>query len=237
MPVYDLSQDVETGMPTYPAYEADDGPGYRGDPCVRIEPWVAGEEFQVSQVYLGSHAGTHVDAPTHAVDVTSEDAPDPATLEDFEVEDFRLQARQIDVTGRGERAPVTVEDVPDGVLQDDEIEMVVFHSGWAEKWGEDGYFDHPYLDARLADVLAEAGLAVGVDFLSPDETPTGDREPAFPAHEALLGQGLPIYENLAGLDSFPETRFEFHGYPIPLASERNPPGMDGAPVRAVAVVE
>jgi kynurenine formamidase len=50
-----------------------------------------------------------------------------------------------------------------------------------------------------------------------------------PAHHALLGEGLPIVENLRNLGALPN-RFTLHAYPLRLDA-------DGAPVRAVADVD
>ena len=47
-----------------------------------------------------------------------------------------------------------------------------------------------------------------------------------PVHEAVVGAGRPIVENLTGLGGL--RRFELHALPVALTG-------DGAPVRAVAV--
>ncbi|PIJ48025.1 hypothetical protein BMH30_05900, partial [Leucobacter sp. OLES1] len=54
----DLSHPIETGMPVFP-----------GDPEVRIEPALAVPEdgVAVARLDLGSHAGTHIDAPAHSI--------------------------------------------------------------------------------------------------------------------------------------------------------------------------
>ena len=43
-------------------------PVYEGDPEVSIEPWLSiarGSPVNVSRLSMGSHTGTHVDAPAH----------------------------------------------------------------------------------------------------------------------------------------------------------------------------
>ena len=52
----DLSVPLRTGMPVYP-----------GDPEVRIEPalTVKGHGANVLSLDIGSHSGTHTDAPLH----------------------------------------------------------------------------------------------------------------------------------------------------------------------------
>jgi kynurenine formamidase len=65
--VYDLTHFVETGMPTYP-----------GDPSVAVTPHAthATDGYRVSAVSVGSHTGTHVDAPAHT-------DPDGRTLDSY----------------------------------------------------------------------------------------------------------------------------------------------------------
>jgi len=221
-------------MPVVPA-DGDAPVSYRGDPEVRIEPWATHDEdgFQVSRVTLGTHAGTHVDAPLHFVE-------SGRGLEEFSLQEFHFEALQVDVTGVGPRTAIEFGDLP-GRARDppDEVGLLVIRAGWGERWGRADYFDHPYLHPSLVDHCVTEGLAVGVDFPSPDETATREHDREFdryPAHERLLGNGLLIFENLAGLDAFPERRYEFRAYPLLLTSEERPGGIDGAPVRAVAKV-
>src|SRR5690606_40891197 len=58
MAIIDLSHPLVTGMPVYP-----------GDPGVRITPALElGEHgVAVTRLDLGSHAGTHLDAPSHSI--------------------------------------------------------------------------------------------------------------------------------------------------------------------------
>jgi arylformamidase len=58
MPIYDISRPIAEGMPIWP-----------GDPEVVLESVAsheAGDAYSVSRLCLGSHTGTHVDAPAHA---------------------------------------------------------------------------------------------------------------------------------------------------------------------------
>ena len=58
--VVDLSHPLDDRTPVYP-----------GDPPVRLRParLLEREGFRVQHVHLGSHSGTHVDAPAHVVEV------------------------------------------------------------------------------------------------------------------------------------------------------------------------
>lgn len=213
MPTYDLSHPLETGSQTYP-----------GDPSIAVERAATMEEdgFRVSALALGTHSGTHVDAPSHT-------EADGRSLGTFPIETFRFAARMVDLTGKGARAAIKPDDLPDPVGDED---LLVLRTGWGAHWGTDRYLDHPYLTAAAGEWCAERGYHVATDGLSVDPTPSAnadDDEPdGFGAHHALLGNGRLIVENLRGLDRLPD-RFDLHAYPLAVDA-------DGAPVRAVAVV-
>lgn len=214
----DLTRRVESGMPTYP-----------GDPDVEITPHAThdADGYRVSRLELGTHAGTHIDAPAHT-------EPDGATLGSFDVDRFRFDARLVDCRGVDANGAIGPEAVPEADAGG-EREMLVFRTGWADEWGTDRMTDHPYLAPETAERCAERGYHVGTDALSPDPTGGGGDEDesgndggGVPAHRALLGSGLLIVENLTNLGSVPE-RFELLAFPLRVDA-------DGAPVRAVALM-
>lgn len=193
---------------------------FPGDPPVRVAAAADhdADGYRVSEVAMGSHAGTHVDAPSHT-------EPGGADLDSFPVGTFRFEARVVDCTDLGARETVGPDRVPET-----DADLLVFHTGWDAHWGTDRYLDHPYLAPGTAELLADRGHHVAVDALNPDPTPSpnaGDDEPdEFPAHGALLGRGLLVLENLTNLEAVPR-RFTLHAYPLRLDA-------DAAPVRAVA---
>lgn len=213
MPTRDLSHPLDDAVTVYP-----------GDPAVEYAPAATHEAdgYRVTEVRLGSHAGTHVDAPSHT-------EPDGRDLDDFDVGRFEFDARLVDCSGKGAREPVRPADLPDDA---GDLDLLAVRTGWSDRWGTDRYFDHPYLTEEAAKLCADRGWSVGVDALSVDPSPRpgGDQpEPSgVPAHRALLGSDRLIVENLTGLGACPP-RFELRAYPLPLAAA------DGAPARAVAV--
>jgi kynurenine formamidase len=214
----DLTRRVETGMQTYP-----------GDPPVSVAPHatVEADGYRISAVECGTHAGTHVDAPSHT-------EPDGRTIDEFPVGTFAFDARLVDLRGRDPRAAIRPEDLPET-----DAGMLVLRTGWAERWGEPSYFDHPYLSRAAAEYCAERGCHVATDAASVDLSPVDagtaetagvDEPDGIQAHRALLGAERLIIENLRSLGGLPD-RFELRAYPMRVA------GGDGAPVRAVAVTE
>lgn len=228
MEYVDLSHPLEPGPGTYP-----------GDPAVEIEPHAthADDGYEVARLAMGSHSGTHVDAPRHLL-------ADGATLDEFPVETFAFEAVRVSVPGLDPRQPITRADLPDLPDIDTDfpdtdsdpagVDLVAVHTGWDAYWESPEYLDHPYLAPDLAEWLADRDCHVGIDAISVDPTPTdratSDEPGGFPAHRALLGADRLLVENLAGLANVPD-RFTLLAFPLAV------PDADGAPVRAVARVD
>lgn len=207
----DLSHPLRTGMQVYP-----------GDPAVQLSPALELERdgAAVTSLHLGSHSGTHVDAPAHTV-------AGGRTMELVALDELVGDALLIRVPSLADRATISVDDL--GELPDRVPSIVVVDTGWARHFGTERALRHPVLGVEAARVLVERGMHVlGVDTLSPDPTDAaGTTE--FPVHEVVLGGDGLIVENLAGLDGLP-ARLRIGVFPLRLAG-------DGAPARAVAFVD
>jgi kynurenine formamidase len=207
----DLSHPLSTGMQVYP-----------GDPSVNLSPALELERdgAAVTSLRLGSHTGTHVDAPAHTV-------AGGRTMDLVALEELVDDALVIRVAGFGDRATIGIEDLGD--LPERVPSIVVVDTGWARHFGTERALRHPALGVEAARLLVDRGMHVlGVDTLSPDPTDAaGTTE--FPVHEVVLGGDGLIVENLTGLDGLP-SRVRIGVFPLRLAG-------DGAPVRAVAFVD
>jgi kynurenine formamidase len=206
----ELSHPIATGMQVYP-----------GDPTVAIEPALklASDGVDVAALHLGSHTGTHMDAPSHCVAggrTTGQVGLHELVADALVVHLGRLPARA--TYGMTEIAAAL-----DGGLPDRLPPIVVLDTGWAAHFGTAAALDHPALSADAAAELLRRGLHVlAVDTLSPDPTPFAG---ALPVHQIVLGADALIVENLCGiedLDSYVRIGF----FPLPIDA-------DGAPVRAV----
>ncbi|WP_051222777.1 cyclase family protein [Agrococcus lahaulensis] len=209
----DLSHPVVDGMQVYP-----------GDPAVRIEPalTVTADGVDVARIRMGSHTGTHVDAPSHSIEggrSMADVALDELVGEALVVRVPGLADGEVYDWSRLEAAGALPERVPPIVLVD---------TGWAAHFGTDRALRHPGMAADAALELQRRGMRVlAVDTLSPD--PTGTADASFPVHEVVLGADGLIVENVRGLEALP-TRVRVGFFPLRLAG-------DGAPVRAVAFLD
>lgn len=229
----DLSHDLTSGEP------------YPGDPEAAVEPsaTLGDDGYRVAEIACSTHSGTHVDAPSHLL-------ASGASLDGFDVSEFRFDARLVDCRDLGPRDAITADRVPsngasgcandttgaanDGTdrptQRDATADLLVVRTGWSDYWGDPEYFDHPYLTAEAAQRCVERDFTVAIDAPSVDPTPTEaidiDEPSGYLAHETLLSAGSVILENVTGLAGLP-ARFTLHAYPLPVDA-------DGAPVRAVA---
>ncbi|MEZ3118107.1 cyclase family protein [Halobaculum sp. MBLA0147] len=208
----DLTHPIETGMQTFP-----------DDPPVEVTQAasVNDDGYGVEAVELGSHTGTHVDAPAHVF-------ADGQTIDEYDVDRFVFDAVRVDCRDYTSRDAVGPEQIPRV-----DCDCVILHTGWDRHWGTDEYLDHPYLSPEAARVCRDRGFAVASDTLNPDPTPTPaattDEPDGFPVHDILLGDDLLIVENLTNLAATPR-RLTLLASPLALTG-------DGAPVRAVGVTE
>lgn len=213
--VVDLSVVVDDGTQVYP-----------GDPVPRLRraTRIETDGFNVLALELGSHTGTHVDAPYHFVTGGSR-------LEDLELTRFVGTGVIADVTGHADREPVTWPDLERVAERLVPGAILVLRTGWAERHlGTPRYHDHPFLDTDAChEVLARGVRTIAIDALNPDET-TVEGGGGFPVHQLVLGAGGVIAENLTNLSAVDWADPLVSLLPIRLGDDA-----DGAPCRAVAL--
>lgn len=214
MPVFDLSQPLDEAVPVYP-----------GDPTVSLRQHAShdADGYRVTALELGSHSGTHVDAPAHT-------EPDGPTLDSFPVEALSMDALKLDCTAYGAGEPIPPAVLPTGT----DADVLVFQTGWDAHWPDEQYLDHPHLAPETARRVADLDCHVGIDALNVDSTGSGtqtaEESAGVPAHHAILGAGKLIVENLSNLEAVSEV-FRLDVAPLPLADA------DAAPARAIGRVE
>ena len=210
-----------------------------GSDRISLVPGLVGVETESIQTHetharsnqklcLATHIGTHVDAPFHFVDGAT-------TVENMPLEKYAGPAILLDLrsVSKGQE-PLTIAEVTEAGANPESVkdQIVVLFTGWAEaESGGPWFYGHgPYLGTDTAGYLADCGAnAVAVDFpidKHPD-TPLSTIKD-FPVHRLLLGQNIPLIENLINLDKLVGKQFELWALPLKLK------GGDGAATRAVA---
>ena len=166
-----------------------------------------GAEANVTRLALGTHTGTHVDAPVHFLE--GEAGVEALPLDALVGPCFVVAAADVD----GELQPDALDEVPAAA------ERVLFRTRNAELWAREGFVeDSVCLSAALAaDVVRRGIRLVGIDYLA-----IGGLE----AHRILLAGGVVPVEGL-DLRSVPPGAYLIACLPLKIV------GADGAPARTV----
>lgn len=200
----DISVPLVSGMITFPG-----NPEFELQPIKRIAD---GGSSNVSRLVLGTHTGTHVDAPRHFFD-------EGAAVDAIPLDLLIGRARVLQMSRRG---GITREDLSgSGLREDVRVLLKTANSGF---WnGQPFREDYTHLTESGARYLVEQGVkVVGIDYLSIEQY----KKPGAPAHRALLGDGVIIIEGLNLADAEPGM-YEMYCLPLRVTAG------DGAPARVV----
>ena len=196
--IYDLSLPISPALAVWP-----------GDAAVEVTR--SGERIRTSRWVLGSHAGTHVDAPLHF-------SAGPGTLDDL---DPAILLGPCRVLALGNVPLITAATLAAHDWRG--VTRLLLQTGNSRHWADDPTtFDRTFtgLDAGAARLLRDAGVRLlGVD--GPSVEPfDGDGS----VHEILLGAGMILLETL-NLTGVPAGDYDLICAPLKLAAA------DGAPAR------
>jgi arylformamidase len=191
---------------------------YPGNPEIRVEPHSElrrGASSNLSRLSLGSHTGTHVDAPRHFFDTG--DAVDRLPLE------VLIGAAR--VIAFGEDVMSVTADLlrPQHLAGAERVLIRTRNSTFVRE--REFRKDFTFIAPDGAEHLVDAGVKlVGVDYLSVEQFRSGHHR----THRTLLERGVVIVEglDLSGVEPGP---YELCCLPLRLE------GLDGAPARAVLI--
>jgi arylformamidase len=173
----------------------------RGDPCT------------LTRLVLGTHAGTHVDAPAHYL-------PGGMTLDAMPPDALLGPARVIAI---GDPVAVTPRELAGHRVRRGERLLLRTRNSRHRWWEKPFNADFVFISPEAARWLAERRVrCVGIDALSVGGFRAGGRE----THEALLGAGIWIIEGLA-LTAVRPGPVDLVCLPLRI------PGAEGAPARAL----
>ena len=138
MKILDLTHLIEEAMPVYPETEPP-----------KLTPSNTFEQhgFRETLLTMGSHTGTHMDAPAHML-------RDGKMLDQFPADKYVGTAYVLDCSD------LAGKEIPKARLQlhASEIEaadFLIFYTGWEKYWGSEQYFSpFPVLSLEAAEYLA-----------------------------------------------------------------------------------
>ena len=197
--IYDVTRIIASGMDVYP-----------GDPEVRIASVAdvkEGDPYTVSALAMGSHAGTHVDAPRHLF-------PDGAGVDGISPEHLIGPAAVIDA---GKIISIGQEHLVASMPREG-CERLLLKT---RSEGRDGV--HAFLNPEAAHWLVSKDLRLlGIDAPSVD----AEGDDSLPVHRILLEAGVVIVEGLE-LHRVPAGAYTLVCLPLKLKD------CDGAPARVM----
>lgn len=201
----DISVPLRTGMVHWP-----------GDPEVRIErvqDMEHGDHANLSSLTMGSHTGTHMDAPLHFL-------RQGKAISEMPLDATMGRARVIEIRDGESIKPE--ELIPHRIRAGERILFKTRNS--SRVWQNDKFAeDFVFISKEAADFLAERRVRmIGVDYLSVG----GYKRDGPYIHQTLLGAGIWLIEGL-DLSGVSAGRYDLACLPLRIE------GGDGAPVRAI----
>jgi kynurenine formamidase len=199
---------------------------------VTMEPEMNFKVTTGRSTFLGisTQVGTHVDAGAHV-------EPNGWTVDQIDLDRMMGPGVLVDVRGKTAEDPVAPADLEKQNIREGDI--VVFYFNYhPPKAGE--LYSQSYLTDETArwlvnhKVRAIASNTPGVENfkrgVSQHWTDPENQKVAWPVHKILLSQRIPILEGLTNLDQLLGKEFKFIALPLKIA------GVDGSPIRAIAIV-
>ncbi|MSW96501.1 MAG: hypothetical protein F2796_06850, partial [Actinobacteria bacterium] len=117
---------------------------------VPVSHCVPGAQISATHLNMVTHAGTHVDAARHFF-------PDGRSIDEYEIERFVCRGVALDVRREGPEQ-LTADQlaaIDPGIRAGD---AVLLYFGYAERYTEESYYDHPFLSGDAAEYLAERDI-------------------------------------------------------------------------------
>jgi arylformamidase len=187
------------------------------DPPVRMEAIREagkGARSTISRLEMGSHSGTHLDAPSHFIE-------GGGTVDALDLDILIGECLAAEV-----EADAITAEVIDSLNIPDDVQRVIFKTRNSQRFTETGDFFRDYVGVTTSGArrLLEMGIKlVGTDYLS-----AAAYSDITQVHCALLDGGVVLLEMLNLKDIRPG-RYELVCLPLKLA------GADGSPCRAVLI--
>lgn len=217
--ILDLSQTFEEGMPvwfTHPRF-------YQNE----VESLEKGDVSYLNQLIMGEHCGSHVDAQNHFI-------KNGYTIAEMKLDQLIGEGIVIDISNLPDNGVATVDIITSWEKSNKKIEnnnIVFFYTGhdkyWSLKPNHTKFMSNwRGLSREGAEYLKNIGVkAVGTDAMSIDAFVNDGN----PAHEVILGAGIPIIENIANLSKLFTQPFLFVALPLKIKNG------SASPIRAIAV--
>lgn len=190
MEIIDLTHTIEEGITTFATH---------WHPVVEINQVgrLHQEGRETCKISLGSHTGTHIDAPSHFIAGAN-------GVDKIPLDKLYGSVKIIDFSHLPKAYGISAQDLEKFELQ----EKMIFRFDWCKYWcTKDFYNNYPYLTEDAAQYLVSKNVKLlGIDTPSPDNSNiklNSDNigtETDSPVHKILLSNNIILVEYLANLN-------------------------------------
>lgn len=214
--IIDLTFPIYEGMPKFAAY---------WHPSVKITKigCHTSEGRETRRVVLGTHTGTHIDAPLHFIakgkpvdKIPLKICVGPAVLISFDSK---------------HKKEITARDLASKLSAFSKIERLIVRFDWSKKWQKAAYYkEYPYFSKDACFWLVKKGIKLlGMDTPSPDNPRNNKKSKKdSPNHKYFLGKGIVLIEYLCNLNKLKSPQIFLIAMPLRIR------GADGSPARVIA---
>ena len=208
--IIDLSYDITEQLQVFP-----------NDPEVRISRHHHYENgYFVSQITLGTHTGTHIDASVHCV--KHGEAVDEIPIDMFVKKAFVMDLTYLE----------PLEEINPGHLDRyaenvEGVQAIILKTGWGAHFGTDDFFaSFPGIGEEAVAWFCDKGIdLIGL------ESPSVNAQKHLEIHKLLFEKGIGIVESLANVREISSDYVQLFAVPLKLK------GLDGSPVRAFVLAD
>jgi arylformamidase len=208
--IIDLTYNINEDMITYPT------PWH---PKVEIERLGKIEEVgrNTRKIIIGTHTGTHIDAPLHFIENGN-------SIEKIPLTKLIGEVTIVDFSSMKCNHSISKEDISQIPFS----KKILFKFGWEGKWNNmEFYENHPYFSKEAANLLVSKGVElIGYDTPSPDSSLKNNNEIDSPIHKIFLKNDIILLEYVANLSKIDD----FNNWTIVVAPMKIE-GSDGSPSR------
>lgn len=205
--VIDLTYDIEEKMTTY------DVPWHSRVSITQLGR-INVEGRETRKICLGTHTGTHIDAPLHFIEKGR-------GIEQLPLENMIGPVTIVDFSHLKNNTEITKEMIEKIKI----TERMLFKFGWGKHWGTDRFYKgFPYFSSEAAEYMISKKIRLlAMDTPAPDNL---NSETDSPIHKILLANGVILVEYVANLDKVMDySNWNIAAIPLRLK------GVDGSPAR------
>lgn len=206
MKIYDISLPLDNNMVIYPG-----DPGFHKETLTSV----ATDGYVISRISMGSHTGTHIDAPGHFIE-------NGQTVDQI---DLDILNGPVQVLDTGSVKVIDKQAVMGQLQPVARVILKTVNSHLKLLYNQNFNQDYVHLDWTAAEYLVQQGIRlVGIDYLSIEKFNSDD----YPVHNVLLANKIIILEGV-NMAAVPAGIYQLCCLPLKIAN------CDAAPVRAILI--